>query len=84
MLSKNSVRKSTIFGDKQLQKKEKTNVAILNSTHQAKKCSSNLTVDGLNDNRAVNIVSSKFSESKTFVRRLNKVQGKYIQEQQPN
>ena len=39
---------------------------------------------GWNDNRAVYLVSSKSSESKRFVRRLNKVETKYIQEQQPN
>ena len=50
----------------------------------SKKSSANLTVVGLNDNRAVYIASSKFSEPKRFVRRLNKVEGKYIQEQQSN
>ena len=50
----------------------------------SKKSSATLTVVGLNDNRAVYIASSKFSEPKRFVRRLNKVEGKYIQEQQSN
>ena len=36
---------------------------------------------GLNDNRAIYIASSKFSEPKRFGPRLNKVDGKYIQEQ---
>ena len=40
-----------------------------------------LTVVGLNDNRAIYIASSKFSEPKRFGPRLNKVDGKYIQEQ---
>ena len=56
----------------------------LDSTHQAKESSATLTVVGLNDNRAVYIASSKFSEPKRFLRRLNKVEGKYIQEQQLN
>ena len=50
----------------------------------SKKSSATLTVVVLNDNRAVYIDSSKFSEPKRFVRRLNKVEGKYIQEQQLN
>ena len=49
----------------------------LDSAHQAKKNSATLTVVGLND-RAVYIASSKFSEPKRFVRRLKKVEGKYI------
>ena len=50
----------------------------------SKKNSATLTVVGLNDNRAVYIASSTFSEPKRFVRCLNKVDGKYIQEQQVN
>ena len=50
----------------------------------SKKSSATLTVVGLNDNRAVYIASSKFSEPKRFVRHLNKVEGKYIQKQQLN
>ena len=34
--------------------------------------------------RGVRIVSSKFSEPKRFVCRLNIVEGKYIKDQQPN
>ena len=34
--------------------------------------------------RGVRIASSKFSEPKRFVCRLNIVEGNYIQEQQPN
>ena len=34
--------------------------------------------------RGVRIVSSKFSEPKRFVCRLNIVKGKYIKDQQPN
>ena len=50
----------------------------------SKKSSATLTVVGLNDKRAAYIASSKFSEPKRFVRRLNKFGGKYIQEQQLN
>ena len=50
----------------------------------SKKSSATLTVVGLNDKRAVYIASFKFSEPKRFVRRLNRVEGKYIQEQQLN
>ena len=44
----------------------------------SKKSSANLSVVGTNGNRAVCIASSKFSEPKRFVRRLKKVEGKYI------
>ena len=47
----------------------------------SKKNTATLTVVGLNDNRAIYIASSKFSEPKRFGPRLNKVDGKYIQEQ---
>ena len=50
--------------------------------NQERKC--NLTVVGLNANKVVCIASSKFFEPKRFVRRLERVEGKYIQEQQPN
>ena len=43
-----------------------------------------ITVVGLNDKRMMHIASSKFSEPKRFVRRLKKVEGKYVPEQQPN
>ena len=46
---------------------KKMNVTTLNSAHQAKKSSANLTVAGLKDNRAVCVASSKFSEPKEFV-----------------
>ena len=49
-----------------------------------KKSSAILTVIGLSNNRAVCIASSKFSEPTRFVRGLDKVQGKHIQEQKPN
>ena len=39
---------------------------------------------GLNDSRAVYIASSECCEPKRFVRYWNKVERKYIQEQQPN
>ena len=48
-----------------------------------KKSSVSLTVVGLNDNRGV-YIAYKFYEPKRFVRCLKKIQGKYIQEQQPN
>ena len=53
------------------------------TTSFKQKSSGNLAVVGLNDNRAV-YIASKFSEPKRFVRLLNKVQGKYIQQKQPN
>ena len=64
--------------------RQKRNVETLESAHQAKKSSATLAVVRFNDNRPVYIVSSKFSEPKKFVLRLNKVKEKYIQEQQPN
>ena len=63
---------------------KKMNVTTLNSAHQVKKSSANLTVAGSKDNRAVCVASSKFSEPKEFVWYLNKVEGKYIQGQQQN
>ena len=54
------------------------------TAHVKQKSSATLTVVSLHDKRAVYIASSKFSERKRFVRRLNKVEGKYIQEQQLN
>ena len=39
---------------------------------------------GLNNNRAVYLAFSKFSEPKKFVQHLSKVEEKYNQEQQPN
>ena len=59
----------------------KKNVATLNSAHQTKQLSK--FESRWKDNRAVSI-ASKSSESKRFARRLNKVERKYIQEQQPN
>ena len=44
VLSKNRLRKCTIMGDKQPQKKR--NVTTLNSGHQAKESSANLIVVG--------------------------------------
>ena len=78
-LSKNRSRKCTIVGDKQPQK-----CGHFGQCTSSKKSSVALTVAGLNDNTAVYIASSKFSEPKRFVRDLNKVEGKYIQEQQLN
>ena len=42
--------------------------------NQAKKSSATLTMVGLNNIRAVYIASSKFSDPKRFVWRLNKVE----------
>ena len=81
VLRNNRLRKCTIIGDKQPQKR---NVDTLDRAHQAKKNSETLTVVGLNDNREVYIASSKFSEPKKFVRCMNKVEGKYIEKQQLN
>ena len=81
MFIKNRLRKCTSVGDKQPQKKE---CGHFEQSTSSKKSSATLTVVGLNDIRAVYIASSKFSDPKRFVRRLNKVEGKYIQEQQPN
>ena len=64
--------------------KKKKRMRSLCTTSINQKSSGNLAVVGLNDNRAVYIASSKFSEPKRFVRLLNKVQGKYIQQKQPN
>ena len=74
-----SLHKCTIVGEKQPQKS-----GHFRQRTSSKKSSATLTVVGLNDNRAVYIASSKISEPKRFVRRLNKVEGKYIQEQQLN
>ena len=65
-------------------KKRKKRMWSLCTTSIKQKSSGNLAVVGLNDNRAVYIASSKFSEPKRFVRLLKKVQGKYIQQKQPN
>ena len=81
VLRNNRLRKCTIIGDKQPQKR---NVDTLDRAHQAKKNSATLTVVGLNDNREVYIASSKFSEPKRFVRCMNKVERKYIEKQQLN
>ena len=52
-------------------------MTILNIPHQVKKSSAYLTVVGWNNNRVVNIASSKSSKSKIFVWPLNKI-GKTI------
>ena len=62
--------------------KEK-NVATLYSTHYAKNCAT-LAVASQNNNRAVYIGSSESCKPKRFSLCLNKVERKYIQEQQPN
>ena len=78
VLSKNRLRKCNIVGDKQPQ----IGMWTLWIAHIKQKSRATLRVVGLNDNRAVYIASSKFFEPKRFVRRLNKVEGKYFQEQQ--
>ena len=67
VLNKNRLRKCTIVGDKQLQKKECGHFGQRTPT---KKSSATLTV--------VYISSSKFSEPKRFVRRLNKIEGSIL------
>ena len=60
--------------------KWKGDVATLNSAHQAKiQCDLDK-----NNNRAVYMAPSESCELKRFVQCCNKVQRKYIQEQQPN
>ena len=49
------------------------NVTILNISCQAKNSNENLTMVGWNNNRVVNIASSKSSKPKIFVWRLNKI-----------
>ena len=80
VLSKNRLRKCNIVGDKQPQ----IGMWTLWIAHIKQKSRATLRVVGLNDNRAVYIASSKFFEPKRSVRRLNKVEGKYFQEQQLN
>ena len=59
---------------------KKGDVTTFNSAHQAKmQCDLDL-----NDSRAVYMASSECCEPKRFVQCCNKVQRKYIQEQQPN
>ena len=79
VLNKNGLRKSTIIGHKQLQKKTKE-LDHLEQNISSKKSSATLTVVGCSCNRAVYIASSKSSEPKRFARRLNKVERKYIQD----
>ena len=81
-LNKNMLRKCTIIGGKQLQKKKKR--YHFEQRTSSKKGSATSTVVGWNSNREVYIVSSKSSEPKRFVRSWNKVGTKYIQEKQPN
>ena len=75
------LRKYAIIGGKQLQKKKRYKFEQRTSS---KKGSATSTVVGWNNNREVYIVSSKYSESKRFVRSWNKVGIKYSQEKQPN
>ena len=79
VLNKYSLRKCTIIGVKQVQKRDMVN---LNNAHQAKKWSS--FDSGCNNIKVAYIASFKSSEPKRFVRHLNKVERKHIQEHQPN
>ena len=81
MLKKNRLHKCTIVGNKQPEKKECDHFEQRTSS---KKSSATLTVVCLNGNMVVYIASSKFSETKRFVRCLNKNEGNYIQEQSSN
>ena len=76
------LRKCTIIGGKQLQKKKKR--YHFEQRTSSKKGSATSTVVGWNNDREVYIVSSESSEVKRFVRSWNKVGTKYIQEKQPN
>ena len=81
VLNKIRLLKCAIIGDKQPQKKE--------CGYSEKRTSSKKVIQiwqwlVWRDNRAVFIASSKTSEPKAFVWRLNKVERNYIQEQQPN
>ena len=80
VLNKNSLRKCTIIGDKQLQKKR---TWPLWTAHTRQKSSVTLTVVCSNDSSVVYVASSESCEPKRFVRCWNKVKRKYIQEQQP-
>ena len=82
-LNKNMLRKCTIIGGKQLQKKKKKRYQFEQRT-SSKKGSATSTVVGWNNDREVYIVSPKSSEPKRFVRSWSKVGTKYIQEKQPN
>ena len=71
MLNKNRLRKGTITGDKQLQKR---NMVTLKSAHQTKKqCNFDQ-----NNSRAVCVASSESCELKRFVRCQSKVERQYI------
>ena len=59
-------------------------MVAFNSAHQAKKAIYIHSGWFERQQRGVRIASSKFSEPKRFVCRLNIVEGKYIQEQQPD
>ena len=82
MLNKNRLCKCTIVTDKQQQKRKYGRFQQCVSSKN--KSNPHFTVVGLNKNREVYIVSSKFSEPMRFAQHLNIVEEKYIQEQQPN
>ena len=77
VLKKNRLRKCTIIGDKQLQKKELWTERI------KQKSSVTLTLVAYNDSSVIYITSFESWESKKFVQCWNKVEKK-IQEQKPN
>ena len=77
---KNRLSKCTSIVDKQQQKKV---MFPLWTEHIKQKSSATLAVVDLNNIRAIYIDSSKFSEPRRVVLRLNKVERNYIQEKQP-
>ena len=82
MFNKNRLRKYTIIGDKQLQKKERGHFEQ-RSAHQAKTLC-NLCGWLERQQGALDGFFWILLTKQKFVRRWNKVERKYIQEQQPN
>ena len=82
VLSKNRLCKCTIVTDKKQQKME---CGRFQQCASSKKKQSTFHSGWFErEQRGVRIASSKFSEPKRFVCSLNTVEGKDIQEQQPN
>ena len=75
VINKNSFREGTIIEDKQLQKKERDHFEQPTSRKNSRMT---LTVVDRNNNGVVYIAFSQSFQSKRFVRRLNKVEKKYI------
>ena len=74
VLNKNSLRKCTITGDKQLHKK---GMWPLWTAHITQKSNVTLTVVGQNDSSAIYMTSSESCEPKSFVRCWNIFEKKY-------